>query len=174
MCDELLANDTVRDMLPVIAALAASLITGLLALAAARASMKATRSDRVWDTRREGYTAILTRLNEASLRASVVDDGYNGGDYGRGPHDYFETSERADQEKAAGEAWRNCRSAFDSSWLVLSDDFLARSERLFESLPTRYDDDSPPEDAARRAQALRDGYRDLLGTARSEFASSHS
>ncbi len=91
MCDELLANNTVRDMLPVIAALAASLITGLLALAAARASMRATRSDRVWDARREGYTAILTRLKEASVRASVVDDGYNSGDYGQGPHHYFES-----------------------------------------------------------------------------------
>ena len=29
MCDELLTNSTVRDMLPVTAALAASLITGL-------------------------------------------------------------------------------------------------------------------------------------------------
>ena len=174
MCDELLANSTMYNMLPVIAVLAASLITGLLTLTAARASMRAARSDRVWDARKEGYTAILTRLKEASVRASVVDDGYNSGDYGRGPHDYFESPARTDEEKAAGDAWRNCRSAFDSSWLVLSDDFLARSEQLFDSLPTKYDDDLPPEGAARWAQALRDGYRDLLGIARREFASSRA
>ena len=159
------------DMLPVIAALAGSLITGLLALGATRMSMKATRSNRVWDARREGYTAILTRLKEASATAEVVDVGYNSGDYGLGPHDYFESPARPEDEKVAGDAWQRCRSAFDASWLVLSGDYLARSEQLFDSLPTKYDDDLPPKEAARRAQALRDGYRDLLAIARREFAS---
>ena len=167
----MLANNALSDVLPVVAALAASLITGLLTLAAVRASTKATRSDRVWDARREGYTAILTRLKEASVRASVVDHGYNSGDHGLGPHDYAVSSTHDDEKKAAGDAWRTCRSAFDSSWLVLSDDFLARSEQLFDSLPTRYDDHLPPEAATRWAQALDSGYRDLLAIARREFAS---
>lgn len=159
------------DLLPVAAALAGSLVTGLLALAAARMSMRATRSNRVWDARREGYTAILTRLKEASEKASIVDEGYNSGDYGLGPHDYSTSPERPEEERAACNAWRHCRSAFDATWLVLSDEFLARSEQLFDSLPTKYDDDLPPRDAERRAQALREGYRDLLAIARREFAS---
>jgi len=159
------------DLLPVAAALAGSLVTGLLALAVARMSMRATRSNRVWDARREGYTTILTRLKEASEKASIVDEGYNSGDYGRGPHDYFESPERSEEERAARDAWRHCRSAFDASWLVLSDEFLERSEQLLDSLPTKYDDDLPNKGAARRAQALHEGYRDLLAIGRREFAS---
>ena len=171
MCDGPLASFTMNDLLPVAAALAGTLVTGLLALVAARMSLKATRSNRVWDARREGYTEILMRLKEASEKASIVDEGYNSGDYGRGPHDYFESPERLEEERAARNAWRHCRSAFDATWLVLSDEFLARSEQLLDSLPTKYDDDPPPKGAARSAQALGDGYRDLLAIARREFAS---
>ena len=72
MFDELLSKFIMCDMLPVVAALAGSLITGLLALAAARMSMKAARSDRVRDPRREAYTAILIGLKEASEKAAVA------------------------------------------------------------------------------------------------------
>ena len=117
---------------------------------------------------------ILARLKEASKKAAIVDDGYNGGDYGLGPHDYFESPARAGEEQAASETWQRCRLEFDANWLVLSDDFLSRSELLFDSLPTKYDDDFPPEEAARRAAALRDSYRDLLAVARREFASARA
>ncbi len=164
-------SDLFRDLLPVAAALAGSLGTGVLALLAVRINTRATRSNRVWDARREGYTAVLTCLKKASEKASIVDHGYNSGEYGPGSHDYFNSPSRPEAEGAFWNTWQRCRSALDASWLILSDDFLARSEHMLAALPTKYDTDSPPDQAARRAQALHEGHRDLLTIARREFAS---
>ena len=161
------------DIGPGIAALGASLITGIVtllaAIRAARMNINAAQYDRIWDSRKPGYTAILATLWDASEKADLVDSGYNSGEHGYGPHEYFASPAKERDEAAADKAWARCKSEFDVNRLILSDGFLARFESLLGSLPTAYDRESPPRDAARWAECLRDAYRDLLSLARREM-----
>ena len=163
---------TMFDIPPASAALLASLLTGLLGLAAVRMHRKRERANRVWESRKESYSSILARLNEASQRADLVDHGYNSGEFGHSPEDYYGSPDRPTDEQTARAAWAECRSTFASSQLILSAKFLKRFERLLESLPKEYEDLLPPEVAARMARCLREAYSDLLSIARREFASS--
>lgn len=161
------------DIGPGIAALGASLITGIVTLLAAmrvaRMNINAAQYDRIWDSRKPSYTAILATLRDASEKADLVDNRYNSGEDGYEPHDYFVSAAREKDEAAARRAWARCKSEFDVNRLILSDSFLARFESLLGSLPTAYDAVSPPRDAARWAECLRDAYADLLSLARREM-----
>ena len=108
-------QNIIPDIIPVIA----TLLGGVLALAGVWITQKATRSNRVWELRKENYTIILKRLKEASERAAIVDDGYNSGEYGLGPHDYFNSPDRTEQEKAAYNTWKSCRETFDANCFIL-------------------------------------------------------
>ena len=102
-----------QNIIPVIAALAGSLITGVITLAAGWITTKKTRSNLVWELRKESFTTILKRLKEASERATIVDNGYNSGTYGPDPHNYFESPNRTEQEQTEGNAWKSCCETFD-------------------------------------------------------------
>ena len=166
------SSATMFDIPPAGAALLASLLTGLLGLAAVRMHRKRERANRVWESRKKSYSSILARLNEASQRADFVDHGYNSGEFGHSPEVYYNSPDRPTDEQTARAAWAECRSTVDSSQLILSAKFLKRFERLLESLPKEYEDLLPPEVAARYATCLREAYSDLLSIARREFASS--
>lgn len=160
---------------PGIAALGASFITGGVALWAAilvaRIKISAEHSHRIWESRKQSYTSILAKLKDASVSADLVDRGYNSGEGGFGSEDYFVSPAREKHEVAASKAWARCQSEFDVNRLILSDGFSSRFESLRQSLPTEYDEYSPPRDAALRAGFLRDAYRDLLPLARHEMLS---
>ena len=161
------------DIGPGITVVLASLVTGGCALAGVmlmtRSNTRQAQSQRTWNARKQCYTSILARLKEASEAADIVDRGYNSGEGGFGPHDYFSSSAREQEEDAAGEAWASCESEFSVNHLIVSDEFLARFELLLECLPTEYEGVSPPVEANRRAACLREAYRNLLPLARREM-----
>ena len=146
-------------VVPGIAALVGAFIGALLTLAVARMHIRADHSARVWEARKAGYTAILRKLKDASRKADVVDDGYNSGEDGRGPHDYHSSPYRQEQEHAAGKAWGSCKEAYDAECLILSNGFRDRFDLLLRSLPTMHDQYDPPEDARNFAACLREGHR---------------
>ncbi len=74
-----------QNIIPDISPVIATLLGGVLALAGVWITQKATRSNRVWELRKENYTIILKRLKEASEHAAIVDDGYNSREYGLAP-----------------------------------------------------------------------------------------
>lgn len=166
------------DIGPNITAVLASLVTGGCALAGVvlmtRSSRTQAQSQRTWDARKLAYTSVLAKLKEAAEAADIVDRGYNSGEGGFGPHDYFGSSARPRQEEAAGKAWASCQLEFSINHLIVSDEFLARFELLLECLPTDYEDLSPPEEAGRMAACLREAYGELLALARREMFSVES
>lgn len=163
------------DIGPNTAAVLGALLTGGCALAGVfiltRSNRKQAQSERTWNARKLGYTSVLAKLKEALEAADIVDHGYNSGEGGFGPHDYFGSSARAQQEEAAGKAWASCQLEFSANHLIVSDEFLAHFERLLERLPTDYEGLSPPEEAGRRAACLREAYGELLPLARREMFS---
>lgn len=156
----------------------ASVVTGAFTLAAVglmtRSKTRQAQSERIWNARKHCYTSILSALKQALEAADVVDRGYNSGDGGLSPHDYFSSPLRVPQENKAVEAWTTCKAQFTENHLIVSDDFLTRFGSLLESLPTEHDSFDPPEDASRRAACLRQAYRDLVPLARSEMFSPES
>lgn len=155
-------------MVPAAAALAGALGGALVALAVARMHIKAEQSARIWQARKTSYTVILRTLKDASEKANVVDYGYNSGEDGRGPHDYFGSERRPEDESAAGSAWTSCKEAYDADCLILSERFRDRFNELLRSLPTGHDQYDPPEDAERWAACLGAAYRDLFRLAHRE------
>jgi hypothetical protein len=155
-----------------ITAVLAALVTGGFTLAGVllvtRSNRREAQSQRTWDVRKLCYTSVLAKLKDAAEAADVVDCGYHG-EGGLGPHGYFGSSAHGQEEEAAVRAWASCLLEFNVNHLSMSDAFLARFERLLESLPTNRDEYDPPEEASRRAVCLRRAYRDLLPLAKHEL-----
>ena len=156
-------------ILPVVTMLIGTLTGGSLMLLNSQMNIRAARQDRLRDFRQKCYTEIIANLKKASAAAAVVDDGYNSGEGGYTPEEYFRSPDRPEQEAAAYLAWAECRSVFCANSLILSERFRDRFQELRDCLPTEHEQHLPPSDAARKARCLRKAQNDLFRIAQRDL-----
>ncbi|WP_170411284.1 hypothetical protein [Ruegeria atlantica] len=126
--------------------------------------------DRIWDFRKETYTAILAHLRRASNHADRVFSGYC--DEQMHPETYFASDSRKEDEEAKWAAWVDCRKEFEDNLLTLSDDFTKQFYLLIHSFKIIDDNDLPPEAAQKAADIFNGFYPKLLRIAQNEIAPS--
>lgn len=124
--------------------------------------------DRIWDFRKESYTAILAHLKQASVNADKVSEGYH--DELRHPEEYHGSDDRFKGTRATWEAWEECKSEFEANRLTLSNDFVSEFQRLIDALGAIDQYDLPPDIAFAEAECFTDAYPKLLTVALSEIA----
>lgn len=124
--------------------------------------------DRIWDFRKESYTAILAHLNKALTEARKLHVGYL--DEQSHPETFFASEERKNIEEAMWAAWKDCRQEFEHSRLTVSDDFAKQFQLLMHGFRLVDDNDLPPEKAEKLSDIFDGGYYRLLGVAQDEIA----
>lgn len=124
--------------------------------------------DRIWDFRKESYTAILAHLKQASTYADKVSDGYH--DEQSHPETYHGSDARHKETKIAWESWGECKSAFEANRLTLSNAFVAEFQKIKDCLAAIDEYDLPPDIAFAEAQCFSDAYPKLLAVALEEIA----
>lgn len=124
--------------------------------------------DRIWDFRKESYTAILASLKEASLNADRVNEGYH--DEQSHPEIYHASDACKTLVQASWEAWSRSKEAFEKGRLTLSNDFVEGFGAIADDLSAVSEHDLPPEQAWKEAEAFRNGHRRLLVIALNEIA----
>lgn len=124
--------------------------------------------DRIWDFRKESYTTILASLKEASLNADRVNEGYH--DEQSHPEIYHASDAHKTFAQASWESWSKSKEAFEKGRLTLSNDFVEAFGAIADHLSAVSENDLPPEQAWREAEAFRNGHRRLLGIALNEIA----
>ncbi|WP_170573532.1 hypothetical protein [Ruegeria atlantica] len=126
--------------------------------------------DRIWDFRKEAYTAILARLKEALVHSQKVSDGYH--DEHHHPEAYHGSEARQKDDAAAWKAWADCKAEFENSRLTLSDEFVDEFASLVNALKHIDEDDLPPDIAWEEAKCFSSAYPKLLEIAKQEIAPS--
>ncbi len=123
--------------------------------------------DRIWDFRKDAYTAILAQLGEASVHYQRTSDGYNDGYHH--PETYHGSEARQKDRAAAWRAWSDCKSDFDNNRLTLSDEFVAEFQNLQTALKQIDENDLPPDIAWAEANCFSAAYQKLLEIAKNEI-----
>jgi hypothetical protein len=124
--------------------------------------------DRLWDHRKDSYTAILAGLRATSKHAYTVDRGYNGGEMH--PEEYHASDERTIQVRTLWDKWRETESEYESARLLLSDAFVARFEKIGDDLNAVDIDDLPPCIHSDFADIFRSAVPEMLAIAQAEIA----
>jgi len=124
--------------------------------------------DRIWDFRKESYTAILAHLRRATDHADKVFAGYCDEQYH--PEEYFASEGRRKDEDATWAAWADCKKLFEDSRLTISDDFAKQFQLLRHSFRVISEHDLPPESAQKAQDIFNAFYPKLLQIAQNEIA----
>ena len=155
--------------------LVGALINSKTALSTASMIARAERQNyldrRIWDTRKESYSLILTKLQETSKYADYIDEGYSSGGELH-PEDYHASDESSVHQEKKWSAWEECKSEFDKNHLVLSADFVTAFQELIDELSKISEYDMLPYAAPRQARYFRDAHSRLFRIAKDEFAPS--
>ena len=128
---------------------------------------------RIWDTRKESYSLILLKLDEASKYAAYMDAGYStGGEIH--PEEYHASEECRKHQQSIWAAWSECESEFAKNHLVFSADFVTAFQDLVDDLATISEHDMLPDIVPKQADYFRKAHPRLLQLAKHEFASSRA
>ena len=98
--------------------------------------------DRLWDVRKEAYTSIIAGLRSATRHADAVNEGFNSGEMH--PEEYFQSEGYSKQLGSLWDKWNLTKEDFESSRLLLSDNFVNAFEALESNLNAIDRDDNPP------------------------------
>lgn len=108
---------------------------------------------RLWDARKDAYTAIIVEFNALSSLAARINDGFN--DVDVNVEDYFYTAEFNRDNKEMWDRYRNLKVMIENQSLILSDRFIEQIG-VWEADLFYYDeDDTPPIQANVHHSAMR-------------------
>ncbi len=149
-----------------------ALVNRAAALKTARSMLVIDRQkytqDRLWDARKESYSAIVAKVRDTAKLAKKVYEGFVD-PYGH-PEEYFQSQTYNRDTQKLWEAWRNAEAEYDRARLLVSDAFVAEFERLQANLTAIDHEDIPPDRAEQVYGVFSDALDPMLATAKREIA----
>lgn len=124
--------------------------------------------DRLWDARKESYSAIIAKVRDTTRLAETIYAAFVD-PYGH-PEEYFQSQAYSRNTQELWEAWRGAEAEYDRARLLVSDAFVAEFERLQANLAAIDHDDIPPDRAEQTFKVFDDALDPMLATAKREIA----
>jgi len=126
--------------------------------------------DRLWDARKEAYTAIVFQLRTTARAAEKLYAGLHD-QYGD-PEEYFQSEQYNQDSRTLWETWRGTVAEYEKSRLLLSDAFSASFETIQAGVHAVDEDAIPPDRAEAIFAVFDDAVAPLTAIAKSEIAPS--
>lgn len=123
--------------------------------------------DRLWDARKEAYSAIIAGLRKTEKASRLVDEGFNSGE--ADPEEYFHSDVSTKQIHILWSHWQETQTEYDNARLLVSDEFIAAFEKLHVELDALDEDDIPPLLYRKVANVFTEALPDILATAKNEI-----
>lgn len=123
--------------------------------------------DRLWDVRREAYAAMIARVSAMRRIAVLIDEHFR--DPEGSAEEYFSSEHFRRKSDELWNTWRKFVVEFDEARIILSDDFVARFDKLTNEIFGE-EADIPPSQYHDTRVALEGAAEALLAIARAEIA----
>ena len=157
---------------PVIAIVIGALLTRWFTRSADRERLAAARvthaQEKVWEHRREAYSAIIGKLHQFSKEADDMSDSFSNCEMD--PMEFYCSPGYHKARAQVTHAFRESRDLFDAARLIISDDFEARYIQMRTEVYEADDLENPPEQAFTVMTVAETAYSDLLQIAKREIA----
>ena len=170
----LVSNETIIAVVGMIATLFGVIFTSIfnrstaLAIAEKVSGLEQRKYilDRVWDHRRESYTAITAALRRSLQLSTIIDEGYHGGHVS--PHAYDASEGCRAEIESLWQSWGLSVSEFEAGRLLLSDRFVDQFEELKQRIGGIDNHDIPPSIYAECQQVFAEAVPKLCAMAQHE------
>lgn len=124
--------------------------------------------DRLWDARKEAYTAIIAQLRATAKAAEKIHHRFNDDD--ADAEGYFQSAQYGPDTHILWETWRGTIAEYEKARLLLSDDFVAGFEQVQTNLDAVDEDGIPPMRSHEVYVVFNGAITPMLETAKREIA----
>ncbi|SPJ25059.1 hypothetical protein [Palleronia abyssalis] len=163
-------SEWIGPLISAVAVIASVVVGAWLSRSSARQQAQAAREekaeDRLWQFRKDAYTAILAKLAEAAREQERIATGYHESEH---PDAYDASKDRRERDAVVWSAWSACREQFERNRLVISPEFTEAFKAIRKELAAIDEDQLPPVLADQIEEAFSGGHRRLLSVALAEI-----